>query len=130
MDFKERFDLYKEGGMINDNDIADLNAVIDLFKNDHSVVLEEENASMFIAHLCAAYSRLNTDEEVEKIPEEVLEELHLLDTYEESLKVLNKVMMVTHNPLNEVEQGYALLHINNLIAQFKQSGEWQPLSDD
>jgi len=33
-------------------------------------------------------------------------------------------MKATKNPLNEVEQGYALLHINNLIAQFKEAGEW------
>ena len=129
MDFTERFALYKEGGMINDNDIEDLNAVIDLFKHDYGVVLEEENASMFIAHLCAAYSRLNTNEEVDDLPSEVLEELKSLDTYDTSLEILKKVMKVTKNPLNEVEQGYALLHINNLIAQFKESGEWQPLED-
>lgn len=124
MDFTERFNLYKEGGMINDDDIKDLNAVIDLFKQDYGVVLEEENASMFIAHLCAAYGRLTSNEEVEEIPNEVLEELKTLDTYETSLEIINKVMSVTQNPLNEVEQGYALLHINNLIAQFTQSGEW------
>ena len=54
MDFTERFELYKEGGMINDGDIEDLNAVIRLFKEDYGVTLEEENASMFIAHLCAS----------------------------------------------------------------------------
>ena len=61
---------------------------------------------------------------VDEVPEEVLKELESLDTYEESKEILSKVMKATNNPLNEVEQGYALLHINNLIAQFKQSGEW------
>lgn len=124
MDFTERFQLYKEGGMITDKDIEDLNAVIDLFKNDYGVVLQEENASMFIAHLCAAYGRLVSNEEVEDLPEEVLDELKSLPTYDLSKEILNKVMNVTHNPLNEIEQGYALLHINNLIAQFEQNGEW------
>ena len=124
MDFTERFELYKEGGMINDDDIKDLNAVIDLFKKDYGITLEEENASMFIAHLCAAYGRLSSNEPVDEVPEEVLKELESLDTYEESRQILEKVMNATKNPLNEVEQGYALLHINNLIAQFKQSGEW------
>ena len=124
MDFTERFELYKEGGMINDEDIKDLNAVIDLFKKDYGITLEEENASMFIAHLCAAYGRLSSNEPVDEVPEEVLKELESLDTYEESKQILEKVMNATKNPLNEVEQGYALLHINNLIAQFKQSGEW------
>ena len=124
MDFTERFELYKEGGMINDGDIEDLNAVIRLFKDEYGVTLEEENASMFIAHLCAAYGRLTSSEPVDELPEEVLNELESLDTYEESKEILEKVMNATKNPLNEIEKGYALLHINNLIAQFKESGEW------
>lgn len=124
MDFTERFELYKEGGMINDGDIEDLNAVIRLFKDEYGVTLEEENASMFIAHLCAAYGRLTSNEPVDELPEEVLNELESLDTYEESKEILEKVMNATKNPLNETEKGYALLHINNLIAQFKESGEW------
>ena len=73
MDFTERFELYKEGGMINDEDIKDLNAVIDLFKKDYGITLEEENASMFIAHLCAAYGRLSSNEPVDEVPEELVE---------------------------------------------------------
>ena len=124
MDFTERFKLYKEGGMITDSDIKDLEAVIKLFEDDYGVKLEEENAAPFIAHLCAAYGRLVTKEEADEDPEAVIEELKALDTYNLSKQILEKVMMVTQNPLNEVEQGYALLHINNLIAQFKEKGEW------
>jgi hypothetical protein len=124
MDFSERLDLYKEGGMISDADIEDINAVVDLFRNEYGVVLEEENAGTFIAHLCAAYGRLVSKEEVDELPEEVVAELESLDTYEESKQILQRVMEVTRNPLNETEQGYALLHINNLIAQFKEQGDW------
>ena len=124
MDFSERLDLYKEGGMISDADIEDINAVVDLFRNEYGVVLEEENAGTFIAHLCAAYGRLVSKEEVYELPEEVVAELESLDTYEESKQILQRVMEVTKNPLNETEQGYALLHINNLIAQFKEQGDW------
>ena len=130
MDFSERFELYKEGGMITDRDIEDLNAVIDLFKKDYGVTLEEENASMFIAHLCAAYGRLVSKEEVDELPQEVLDELKSLPTYNLSLEILKKVMNVTKNPLNETEQGYALLHINNLIAQFEENGEWHTVYDN
>ena len=44
MDFTERFELYKEGGMITDADIEDIKAVIALFKDKYGVTLEEENA--------------------------------------------------------------------------------------
>ncbi len=124
MDFTERFQLYKEGGMIDDADIEDLNAVIALFRDEYGVVLEEENAATFIAHLCAAYGRLKTGEDVEELPAPVIEELESLESYDLSKEILKKVMNATHNPLNDTEQGYALLHINNLIALFKESGEW------
>ena len=51
MDFSERFDLYKEGGMITDSDIEDLNAVIDLFEKDYGVKLEEENMELKVLRL-------------------------------------------------------------------------------
>lgn len=124
MDFTERFALYKEGGMIDDNDIEDLNAVIKLFKDEYGVTLEEENASMFIAHLCAAYGRIDSGENIDELPSEVIDELKSLPTYDLSLEILDKVMKVTKNALNDIEQGYALLHINNIIAQLQQSGEW------
>lgn len=124
MDFSERFDLYKEGGMIDDEDIRDLEAVIGLFKEKYGVILEEENAAPFIAHLCAAYGRLKTGEEVEELPAEVDEQLKALESYDLSEQILQEVMNATHNPLNDIEKGYALLHINNLIAQFQESGEW------
>ena len=78
-----------------------------------------------------------TAEMIEEIKEQIKaycelrfteEELESLDTYEESKEILKKVMDATKNPLNETEQGYALLHINNLIAQFKQQGEWHTRS--
>ncbi|MBQ1448301.1 MAG: hypothetical protein IIZ11_03060, partial [Erysipelotrichaceae bacterium] len=72
----------------------------------------------------AAYGRLATKEEVDELPETVIDELKALDTYDLSKQILEKVMKATKNPLNETEQGYALLHINNLIAQFKENGEW------
>jgi hypothetical protein len=72
MDFTERFELYKEGGMITDADIEDIKAVIALFKDKYGVTLEEENAGTFIAHLCAAYGRLVSKEPVDELPKEVV----------------------------------------------------------
>lgn len=120
MDFTERLDLYVEGGMINANDRKDIETVVKLFKEEFGVVLEEENAGTFIAHLCAAYGRNFTKEEIPPLPEEVSQELASLDSFSRSKEILHKVMEVTSNPLNQVEQDYALLHINNLIAYFKE----------
>ncbi len=124
MDFTERLNLYLEGGMIDEKDVRDVNRIIELFHDEYGVTLLEENADTFIAHICAAYSRLKSGEDVEELPEVVLDEVKALDSWPLSVKILERVMAVTENPLNETEQGYALLHINNLIARLQETGEW------
>ena len=119
MDFTDRLELYREGGMIDDKAVEDVNAIIKMFKDEYGYVLEEENADTFIAHICAAYSRNVTKEEVEPLPDVVKDELTGLETYPKSLEILNRLVEVTQNPLNQVEKDYALLHINNLIARFE-----------
>lgn len=117
MDFSERLNMFLEGGMINQQDVDDINAVIKMFEEKYHVLLEEENADFFINHLCAAFSRKVTHEEVEPLPEEVKKELIELDSYNKSLDILNDVMKVMHNDLNNTELDYVLLHINNLITK-------------
>ena len=119
MDFKERLDMYEDGGMITSSDVKDIETVIKMFKDDLGVELCEENAATFIAHLAAAYSRNTTKEELDDLPDDILNELKSLDTYDESLRILDKIVEVTNNPLNDVEKRYLLLHLNNLIANLK-----------
>ena len=68
MDFTERLNLYLEGGMIQPDDVADVQAIITMFDQKYHIVLQEENADTFIAHLCAAFGRSATGEEVEPLP--------------------------------------------------------------
>ena len=119
MDFSERLSLYREGGMLTDEDIKYIEAILALFKDKYEMVLEEENADFFIAHISAAYNRNKTAEPVEELPEEVMSELLSLATYDKSKEILDDILRVTHNPLSETERNYALLHINNLLANFK-----------
>ena len=125
MDFKDRLDMYVEGGMITQSDVEDVNAVIKLFKDNYGIELTEENAATFIAQLCAAYGRNTTKEELDDLSDEVMTEIENLDSYPESLEILNKIISVTKNPLNDVEKKYVLLHLNNLIQTFSETGEWQ-----
>ena len=54
----------------------------------------------------------------------MLDEIKALDSYNDSLKILDKIIKVTNNPLNDVERNYVLLHLNNLIANLLETGEW------
>ena len=126
MDFTERLNLYLEGGMIQPEDVADIQAIIAMFDTKHHIILQEDNADTFIAHLCAAFGRTASGEEVESLPPEVKAELEGLDSYPKSKEMLQDVMAAARNRLNETEQDYALLHINNLIARLN---EEQPQLD-
>ena len=55
----------------------------------------------------------------------VRNELEGLDTYNESLQVLKRLLEVTDSPLSDIEKDYVLLHINNVIRHFKENGEWK-----
>ena len=116
MDFKERLDLYEEGGMIDSKDRADVEKIIAMFAEKHGIGLCEENAGTFIAHLCAAFSRCHTHEEIDPVPEVVCNEIEGLDTYKESLTILDDVIALSDDRLNDVEKEYALMHINNVLA--------------
>lgn len=116
MDFTERLDLYREGGMLDEKDVEDVNAVIRMFREKYGITLCEENAATFIAHLCAAYGRNTTHEEVEPLLEDLFAEVKELASFPLSQRILDDMLSVTSNPLSQAEREYALLHINNLIA--------------
>ena len=119
MDFTERLELYQEGGMINADDVKDVLAVVDMFKEKYDIQLCEENADTFVAHLCAAFGRNATGEAVEPLMEEAFAEVQELDTYPLAVEMLESIKGVIHNTLSQTEQEYVLLHLNNLIAKIR-----------
>lgn len=115
MDFTERLELYQEGGMIDEADAKDVLAIVEMYRQRYNIELCEENADTFVAHLCAAFSRNHTHEPVEPLMKEVFDQVRELETYPLSLEMLESIKSVIHSPLNETEQEYVLMHINNLL---------------
>lgn len=119
MDFEERLQLYTEGGMINDNDVNVVHEIIAMFEKEYGIVLTEENAGMFIAHLCAAFGRNVSKEKIPPVSKDMMQELVTLESYPKSLEILDRLRQITKGSLNSTEEEYALLHINNLLATVK-----------
>ena len=119
MDFEERLQLYTEGGMINDNDVKVVHEIIEMFEKEYGIVLTEENAGMFIAHLCAAFGRNVSKEKIPPVSKDMMQELVTLESYPKSLEILDRLRQITNGSLNSTEEEYALLHINNLLATVK-----------
>ena len=123
-DFSTRLQMYRNANMITESDIKDVYAVIDMFKDKYGIELAEENAGTFIAHLCMACMRNKTNEKVLPLEEKNIEELSALDSFPLSKEVLSQIEQIISNPLSEAEEGYILLHLNNLIQQLIDSGSW------
>lgn len=123
-DFSTRLQMYRNANMITESDIKDVYAVIDMFKDKYGIELAEENAGTFIAHLCMAFMRNKTNEKVLPLEEKNIEELSALDSFPLSKEVLSQIEQIISNPLSEAEEGYILLHLNNLIQQLIDSGSW------
>ena len=88
MDFKDRLDMYVEGGMITQSDVEDVNAVIKLFKDNYGIELTEDKDSKKLF----ASVRLAKVDDVE---------LAKLSGYN---KKLDKVMENVTKVLNEIEE--------------------------
>lgn len=115
MDFQERFKLYIDGGMITMNDIEDIKNIIRLFDEKYHIDLCEENASFFISHICAMYHRNQTNERLDDITDNEMEEIQNLKTYSKSLRILEDIKREIKIQVNDVEGKYLLLHINQIL---------------
>lgn len=115
MDFTERLELYREGDMITDENVKTILEIIAMFREKYDIVLCEENADTFIAHLCAAFFRVRTGEPVEPLMEEVFAEVKETETYPLSVEMLKNIEAILGGPFVREEQEYVLLHINSLL---------------
>ncbi|MBQ4343480.1 MAG: PRD domain-containing protein [Erysipelotrichaceae bacterium] len=124
-DFTDRLDLYKDAGMLTEKEVDDVFRVLDLFKNEYEVVLCEENAEFFIAHLSAALHRNDSGEEVIPMPEEAMNQLRDEPHFSLSETILNQIIARVETEIRKEEYGYLLLHLCALIAKLTEQGEWK-----
>lgn len=116
MDFNERLKMYLEGEFIDENDVNNINKVIKMFGDDYKIKLSEENAGMFIAHLCAAYSRTHNNEKIDDLTYDMLDEIKMSPLYEKALEISMKINDIY--PLDKIEKNYLILHLNNLLTEY------------
>ncbi len=119
MDFSERLNLYVDGGMITPKDVVDIENVITMFDKKYHIHFCEENASFFIAHICAMVHRNQIGEDIDDLSDAEIKEVKELKTYSKSIEILGDIEKIMHANINDVERNYLLLHINQIL----QNGE-------
>ncbi|MBE6055115.1 MAG: PRD domain-containing protein [Clostridium sartagoforme] len=116
MELDIRLNILKDSGMLSEQNYNKVIKVIEYFDKVRNIKLVEENASMFITHLCSALGRMEKNEIVNDIDEEILEGLKLEETYNESVELVKDLKDVIGEIPRE-EMSFLVMHVCTLLAQ-------------
>ena len=116
MELDIRLNILKDSGMLSEQNYNKVIKVIEYFDKIRNIKLVEENAAMFITHLCSALGRMDKNEIVNDIDEEILEGLKLEETYNESVELVKDLKDVIGEIPRE-EMSFLVMHVCTLLAQ-------------
>lgn len=116
MDLTIRLEILKNSGMLSESNYNKVIKVIEYFKNVKNIKLVEDNASMFITHLCSALERIDKNETVNDIDADILEALKLEEKYNESM-LLVKDLKEFLGEIPKEEVNFIVMHVCTLLAQ-------------
>lgn len=116
MDLTIRLEILKNSGMLSERNYNKIVRVIEYFDKVKNIKLVEENASMFITHLCSALERIDKNEIVNDLDEDILEALRLEEKYNESMHLVKDLKgFLGEVPREEVN--FIVMHVCTLLAQ-------------
>lgn len=116
MELITRLNILKDSGMLSEGNYNKVIKVIEYFDDVKNIKLVEENASMFITHLCSALGRIENNETVNDIDEEIIEALKLEEKYNESMYLVKDLKNVI-GEIPKEEVNFLVMHVCTLLAQ-------------
>lgn len=114
MELTLRLDILRDSGQLSKENYNKVIKVINYFEEKRDIKLLEENASMFITHLCAALGRIEENNLVNKLDDVVAESLKENENYDEAFKVAKDL----ENILGEIpgsELDFIVMHVCTLV---------------
>jgi len=106
-----RLGILKDAGQIDEEVYRNVLKVISVFHDRWSIELKEENGAMLITHLCIALQRVKNNCPVEKIDEELYEEVKQNQYFEISQKALSNIKSEMNMDIPEGEESFLLMHL-------------------
>lgn len=116
MELTIRLNILKDSGMLSEENYNKVLKVIEYFDKEKNIKLHEENASMFITHLCSALERIDKNEVLNDLDEEILESLKTEEKYNESMCLVKDLSKVV-GELPREEVNFIVMHVCTLLAQ-------------
>lgn len=113
MSLSIKLDIFKQTGMINDEDHTKLHEIIDLLEKELHITLEEDNAGMLITHAACMMRRIHINEQLNDLNDEIYEEIKKHKSYDEAKLILEKITNIIVIPEYEVK--YLMMHLCNIM---------------
>lgn len=102
--------------MLSEGNYNKVIKVIGYFNEVRNIKLIEENASMFITHLCSVLEKIDKNEIVNNIDDEILESLKLEEKYNESMYLVKDLKDVI-GEIPKEEMNFLVMHVCTLLAK-------------
>lgn len=115
MEITQRLDILKMSGQLSDEMYGKVVEIIDRFNENHNIVIHEKNGAMLITHLCIALSRIEKEEPVNKIEQDIFAEVENNQYFFQSAEILEGIEEVLGFSMPEEEKGYMLMHLCVLL---------------
>jgi transcriptional antiterminator len=106
-----RLGILKDAGQIDEEVYRNVIKVISIFHHRWCIDLKEGNGAMLITHLCIALQRLKNNCPVEKIDEQIYEEVKLNQYFRICEKALNIIESEMNMDIPEGEKSFLLMHL-------------------
>lgn len=111
MEIKYRMDILKEAGQISQLTYERVEKIIDHFLSEHLIEIDETNGAMLITHLCIALSRMEKGEKINKIEEEMFEEVRKNKFFMKAQEAMEEINKILGSEMPIEESGYMMMHL-------------------
>jgi len=111
MEIKYRMDILKEVGQISLDSYEKVEKIINHFLSKHLIEINETNGAMLITHLCIALSRMEKGEKINRIEEEMFEEVRKNRFFAKAQEAMNEINMILGSEMPIEESGYMMMHL-------------------
>ncbi|WP_028857208.1 PRD domain-containing protein [Psychrilyobacter atlanticus] len=117
-----RLELLKKADQIDEEVFIAMNKVIELFKKNWGIELTEENGQMMVTHLSMALMRVKNGLPVNKIDEEVYQEVTESEFFEKGKEILEDMKSILPIELPNSERKYMLVNNTLILENLNEGG--------
>lgn len=111
MEITYRLDILKSAGQISEASYDKVIEIIRHFNENHLIEISEENGAMLITHLCIALSRIEKEEKINRIEDEIFEDVRKNEYFDKSEQTMREIEHILGREMPLEEKGYMMMHL-------------------